>query len=83
MALMLNIDKSKYTENSDDIKKVNNTTNYLQQKDERMRFNNAKDPIYFAFEMLERRSVIAFTQETNNNYFYFIISHRRSKHFSC
>lgn len=59
MAMMLKIDKSKYTENSDDIKKVNNATNYLQQKDERMRFNNAKDPIYFAFEMLERRSVVA------------------------
>ena len=31
---------------------------YLDSFDSRMRFNNSKDPIYFAFECLEKRSVI-------------------------
>lgn len=31
--------------------------NYLNSTDPRMRFNNSKDPIYFAFEYLENRSV--------------------------
>ena len=30
---------------------------YLESMDSRMRFNNSKDPIYFAFEYLEKRSV--------------------------
>lgn len=30
---------------------------YLDKIDLRMRFNNSKDPIYFAFEYLEKRSV--------------------------
>lgn len=30
---------------------------YLSNMDPRMRFNNAKDPIYYAFEHLENRSV--------------------------
>lgn len=30
---------------------------YLDTMDSRMRFNNSKDPIYFAFEYLEKRSV--------------------------
>lgn len=30
---------------------------YLASSDPRMRFNNAQDPIYFAFEYLEKRSV--------------------------
>lgn len=30
---------------------------YLSNKDLRMRFNNSKDPIYFAFEYLENRSL--------------------------
>lgn len=30
---------------------------YLTISDPRMRFNNSKDPIYFAFECLEKRSV--------------------------
>jgi hypothetical protein len=50
--MLLNVDKTKYVE---EVNKVN----YLEQKDQRMRFNNAQDPIYFAFEMLERRSVVA------------------------
>ncbi|RAI11812.1 MAG: hypothetical protein DKM23_03240 [Candidatus Melainabacteria bacterium] len=28
---------------------------YLNKKDRRMRFNNAKDPIYFAFDFIENR----------------------------
>lgn len=34
-----------------------NEFNYLCATDPRMRFNNSKDPIYFAFECLEKRSV--------------------------
>lgn len=30
---------------------------YLNKKDRRMRFNNAKDPIYFAFDYIEKASV--------------------------
>ena len=30
---------------------------YLNKKDRRMRFNNAKDPIYFAFDYVEKASV--------------------------
>lgn len=30
---------------------------YLDRVDTRMRFNNSKDPIYFAFEYLEKRTV--------------------------
>lgn len=30
---------------------------YLNKKDRRMRFNNAKDPIYFAFDYVENASV--------------------------
>lgn len=35
----------------------NNEFTYLDTMDARMRFNNSKDPIYFAFEYLEKRSV--------------------------
>ncbi|MGN1124926.1 MAG: hypothetical protein ACI4SM_01945 [Candidatus Gastranaerophilaceae bacterium] len=28
---------------------------YLNKKDRRMRFNNSKDPIYFAFDYIENR----------------------------
>ena len=31
---------------------------YLDKIDTRMRFNNSKDPIYFAFEYLEKRTVV-------------------------
>lgn len=37
-------------EESDDFK-------YLSNVDPRMRFNNSRDPIYFAFEYLEKRSL--------------------------
>ena len=30
---------------------------YLSTTDSRMRFNNSRDPIYFAFECIENRSV--------------------------
>lgn len=36
---------------------IDNEFNYLDQTDSRMRFNNARDPIYFVFEYLEKRSV--------------------------
>lgn len=51
--MLLQVDKTKYVNEAI----LNNEL--LQQKDLRMRFNNAQDPIYFAFEMLERRSVVA------------------------
>lgn len=31
---------------------------YLDKIDTRMRFNNSKDPIYFAFDYIEKRSVL-------------------------
>lgn len=34
-----------------------NEFNYLAATDPRMRFNNSRDPIYYAFECLEKRSV--------------------------
>lgn len=42
--------KQKQEENQDNFK-------YLASADPRMRFNNSKDPIYFAFEYLEKRTV--------------------------
>lgn len=36
---------------------------YLNRIDSRMRFNNSKDPIYFAFEYLEKRSVVKLAQD--------------------
>ena len=32
-----------------------NNFEYLNRKDRRMRFNNSKDPIYFAFDYIENR----------------------------
>ena len=34
-----------------------NEFEYLNKKDRRMRFNNAQDPIYFAFDYIENRPV--------------------------
>jgi len=34
-----------------------NEFQYLNKNDRRMRFNNAKDPIYFAFDFVENRPV--------------------------
>lgn len=36
---------------------------YLDKVDSRMRFNNSKDPIYFAFEYIENRSLIDLTKD--------------------
>ncbi len=36
---------------------------YLNQKDERMRFNNAGDPIYFAFDYVENRPLQQLAKE--------------------
>lgn len=37
--------------------------NYLAQKDRRMRFNTAKDPIYYVFGCLEDRPVSTLAKE--------------------
>lgn len=36
---------------------------YLNKNDRRMRFNNAKDPIYFAFNYVENRPVSVLAKE--------------------
>lgn len=36
---------------------IDNEFNYLSATDSRMRFNNSRDPIYFAFEYLDNRSL--------------------------
>ena len=36
---------------------------YLNKSDRRMRFNNSKDPIYFAFDYLENRPVSVLAKE--------------------
>ena len=35
-----------------------NNFEYLNKKDRRMRFNNSKDPIYFAFDYIENRPLV-------------------------
>ena len=37
--------------------------NYLEAKDSRMRFNNAKDPIYYIFDCIENRPVRTLAKE--------------------
>lgn len=37
--------------------------NYLAQKDRRMRFNTAKDPIYYVFDVIENRPVKTLAKE--------------------
>lgn len=37
--------------------------NYLGQKDRRMRFNTAKDPIYYVFDVIENRPVKTLAKE--------------------
>lgn len=37
--------------------------NYLAQKDKRMRFNTAKDPIYYVFDVIENRPVKTLAKE--------------------
>lgn len=36
---------------------------YLNKNDRRMRFNNSQDPIYFAFDYLESKSVSELAKE--------------------
>ena len=36
---------------------------YLEKQDRRMRFNNSKDPIYFAFDYLESKPVSTLAKE--------------------
>ena len=36
---------------------------YLDKKDRRMRFNNARDPIYYVFDCLENRPVSTLAKE--------------------
>ena len=36
---------------------------YIGQKDRRMRFNNAKDPIYYIFDVIENRPVKTLAKE--------------------
>ena len=36
---------------------------YLNKSDRRMRFNNSKDPIYFAFDYLENKPVSVLAKE--------------------
>lgn len=36
---------------------------YLNKNDRRMRFNTAKDPIYFAFDYVENRPVAALAKD--------------------
>lgn len=37
--------------------------NYLLQKDRRMRFNNAQDPIYYVFNVIENRPIKTLAKE--------------------
>ncbi len=37
--------------------------NYLEKKDRRMRFNNAKDPIYYVFDVIENRPIKTLAKE--------------------
>ncbi len=36
---------------------------YLDKRDKRMRFNNAKDPIYYVFDCIENRPVTTLAKE--------------------
>lgn len=36
---------------------------YLDKRDKRMRFNNAKDPIYYVFDCIENRPVSTLAKE--------------------
>lgn len=36
---------------------------YLKNKDKRMRFNNAQDPIYYVFDCIENRPVSVLAKE--------------------
>ena len=40
---------------------------FLSKKDKRMRFNNAKDPIYYAFNVLDERSLVDLMKDFVND----------------
>ena len=43
---------------------------YLNKNDRRMRFNNAKDPIYFAFNFVDNRPIKAIVRDFFNDMIY-------------
>ena len=43
---------------------------YLNKKDERMRFNNSQDPIYFIFDHIENRPMGQIAKEFVHDTFY-------------
>lgn len=45
------------------IRKNQNKFQYIGKKDKQMRFNNAKDPIYFAFDYIENRPLAALAKD--------------------
>ncbi len=51
---------------------------FLDKKDRRMRFNNARDPIYYVFECIENRPVSTLAKEFVKDTF-FEITHFVSK----
>ena len=50
--------------------KSRRTFNYLESTDRRMRFNNAKDPLYHVFDNLENRSLDVLMKEFVKDSFY-------------
>lgn len=44
-------------------KKAAQEFQYLKNKDRRMRFNNAQDPIYYVFDCIENRPVSVLAKE--------------------
>ena len=54
-----NLTRKKTTEKEFNIEDYN----YLAQKDRRMRFNTAKDPIYYVFDVIENRPVKTLAKE--------------------
>ena len=41
--------------------------NFLGKKDKRMRFNNAQDPIFYAFNVLDERSLVDLMKDFVND----------------
>lgn len=44
-------------------RKAQEMANILERKDRRMRFNNAKDPIYYVFDCIENRPIKTLAKE--------------------
>ena len=53
-----NLTSRRTTQQEDDIE-----FKYIGQKDRRMRFNNAKDPIYYVFDVIENRPIKTLAKE--------------------